>query len=408
MTLKEVPSTAPSSERHSVCVEYVKRCDHTQDSVVNGANVSSIVAVHGLCEEQTEAWTHPESGIFWLRDLLPAASLRARVMTFGYHADTSSFFGRASSTRILQHAMTLVAELQADRELSNAAERPIIFVCHGLGGILVKKALAYSASRTSKKVAHLYSIFISSYGILFLGTPHNGIENTSWQLMAQHAGGAADAPSELQTAITTNSETLQNISDQFAPLAKQFHLYFFWEGLQTRHGTSTDFVVSQDSAAPIWDNTERSCILATYSQMCKFESIKSPGYRIVLSTMQRYAREAPSIIEKRWEEAKEFLARQRSNEAAELLGFDIQYDNKPIGHQNEDHSRPKNKHFRIPHGVSNIFTGRNDITQDLQEKILASTAYDAPRQQKRFVCYGLGGSGKTQFCLKFVQDNRER
>lgn len=359
-------------------------------------------------EEQTEAWTHPESEVFWLRDLLPTAPLRARVLTFGYQADTSSFFGSATSERILKHATTLVAELQADRDLSDAAERPIIFVCHGLGGIIVKKALAYSASRTSKKVEHLYSIFVSSYGILFLGTPHNGIEHTSWQLMVNDVSGAADAPTELQTAMTKNSETLQNITDQFAPLAKQFHLYFFWEGLRTRLGSFTDFVVSEDSAAPIWDNTERSSIYATYSQMCKFESIRSPGCKIVLSTIQRYARDAPNTIEKRWEAARKFLAKQRSNEAEELLGFDIHRDNQPFIYRREDQSTPKNKHFRIPHGVSTIFTGRNDITQDLHEKILASTADDAPRQQKRFVCYGLGGSGKTQFCLKFVQDNRDR
>lgn len=359
-------------------------------------------------EDQTEAWTRSDSGTFWLRDLLPTASLRARVLTFGYQADTSSFFGSDSSQRILNHAHTLVAELQADRDLSNAAERPIIFVCHGLGGIIVKKALAYSASRISKKVEHLYSIYISSHGILFFGTPHNGIESTSWQLMVHDASGDADAHTELQRAMTKNSETLQNITDQFAPLAKRFHMFFFWEGLQTKLGSSTGFVVNEDSAAPMWDNTERSSIHAPYSQMCKFESIKSPGYKLVLSALQRYVRDAPVIIEKRWEDARRSLLKLRSNEAAELLELDSYCDKQPFIYQNKDESRSKNKHFRIPHSVSTIYTGRNDITQELEKKILASPADDAPRQQRRFVCYGLGGSGKTQFCLKFVQDNRDR
>ena len=28
--------------------------------------------------------------------------------------------------------------------------------------------------------------------------------------------------------------------------------------------------------------------------------------------------------------------------------------------------------------------------------------------QKRFVVFGLGGSGKTQFCCKFASDNKQR
>lgn len=129
-----------------------------------------IVAVNSLGQEQTE-----NSDKSSVRDLLaqkshPVAILRARVFTFGYQSDTSSVFGSALSERILQHANTLVAELQADRDHSNAAKRAIISVCHSLGSILSKKALAYFASRTSIKVEHLYIIFISFYGILILRT----------------------------------------------------------------------------------------------------------------------------------------------------------------------------------------------------------------------------------------------
>ena len=166
-------------------------------------------------ESPNEAWTCPETGIHWLKDLLPLHGLPARILSFGYTADASSFFGKGSSDKILEHAHTLVAELEADRDLENASRRPIIFVCHGLGGILVKKALAYSASRISKKVEHLYSIFISTYAILFMGTPHNGIDEASWPLMAQRPSSYSST--DLLRAIGKNSETLQNITDQFAP-----------------------------------------------------------------------------------------------------------------------------------------------------------------------------------------------
>lgn len=329
------------------------------------------------------------------------------MLTFGYHAIATSFFGSDSSNRIQQHAHTLVAELEAERALCGASERPIIFICHGLGGILVKKALAYTASRTSKKTEHLYSVFVATYGILFMGTPHDGIEDTSWRLMTQSHGGL---PTELLGAITADSETLQNITDQFVPLMKRFHIYLFWEGLETEFGSSKTYVVKENSAAPIWDNTERSGIHATHSQMCTFGSIESPGYKTVLAALLRYARDAPKVIQKRRQEAKAFLDTQRLNEAAELMGCYTQNGDNSFPDQIEDQktTASRNQHFRIPHSVSSIFTGRKEISKDLEGKILASSDKKTSRQQKRFVCYGLGGSGKTQFCLKFVQENRER
>lgn len=66
-----------------------------------------------------------------------------------------------------------------------------------------------------------------------------------------------------------------------------------------------------------------------------------------------------------------------------------------------------NKHFDIPQTVSSIFTGRDSLLEDLQN---AFDVFEISRElrnvQRRFIVYGLGGSGKTQFCCKFAQDNR--
>ena len=69
-----------------------------------------------------------------------------------------------------------------------------------------------------------------------------------------------------------------------------------------------------------------------------------------------------------------------------------------------------NRYFDIPQSVSSIFTGRESLLQDLTTMMLdpESSKANSVRIQKRFVIYGLGGSGKTQFCCKFAQDNRQR
>lgn len=66
-----------------------------------------------------------------------------------------------------------------------------------------------------------------------------------------------------------------------------------------------------------------------------------------------------------------------------------------------------NKHYCIPRNLSAIFTGRNDVIQEIYKGCLATNAEGTLVKQKRFVLYGLGGSGKTQACLKFAQDYRE-
>ncbi|KAF6234922.1 hypothetical protein HO173_006852 [Letharia columbiana] len=131
-----------------------------------------------------------------------------------------------------------------------------------------------------------------------------------------------DTDGQLLNALREGSETLQNVTDQFAPLMKRFRIYFFWEQEKTTISLSKAYIVDASSAAPILDNTERSGIAADHSHMCKFENSDAPGYRIVVAALMRYARESPALVESRWSQAKEMLRTQRSAEATELTrGF---------------------------------------------------------------------------------------
>ena len=67
----------------------------------------------------------------------------------------------------------------------------------------------------------------------------------------------------------------------------------------------------------------------------------------------------------------------------------------------------RNKHYNVPHSVNLCFTGRHEVCEQLQKSCLPSKITTLQTVQKRFVLYGLAGSGKTQLCLKFAQDNRE-
>lgn len=70
-------------------------------------------------------------------------------------------------------------------------------------------------------------------------------------------------------------------------------------------------------------------------------------------------------------------------------------------------SASKRRHFDIPQPVSSIFTGRETALEDLQKIFINPVGHAFPSRQTRFVIHGIGGAGKTQFCCKFAEDNRE-
>ena len=55
---------------------------------------------------------------------------------------------------------------------------------------------------------------------------------------------------------------------------------------------------------------------------------------------------------------------------------------------------------------SALFTGREDILKRLKDHFAPQAEGDQCR--KSFLLYGMGGIGKTQICLKFVEKMAER
>ena len=55
---------------------------------------------------------------------------------------------------------------------------------------------------------------------------------------------------------------------------------------------------------------------------------------------------------------------------------------------------------------SALFTGREDVLKRLMDHFALQDQVD--RSRKSFLLYGMGGIGKTQICLKFVEKMAER
>lgn len=187
-----------------------------------------------------------------------------------------------------------------------------------------EQALAYAESRP--RLAHVHSIYICTFAILFFGTPHHGSNKAnllgSLQKMASLTipKTVVEFESGLVNALEKESEILQNITDQFAPLMPNFRVFFFWEQEMTNLKYRRDYIVDETSAAPILDDTERCGIGADHQRMCKFQSPNDQGYRTAVAALRRYAREAPNVIQRRYQRAANLHRDEKLVEAAELLG----------------------------------------------------------------------------------------
>jgi len=135
--------------------------------------VAEGVFVHGLQGDLRKAWTN-KNGSFW-PTWLAEDNTELAVWSVGYEAAVSGWSGTA--TPLFDRANNVLAELQA-AEIGN---RPICWVTHSLGGLLVKQML-----RSSDTLASKFRAFSAATRcVVFTGTPNTGSDRAG---SARHLG----------------------------------------------------------------------------------------------------------------------------------------------------------------------------------------------------------------------------
>ena len=246
---------------------------------------ASIVAVHGLGGHWAKTWTDTSDNQerLWLRDFLPSqlkahVNLRARVMSYGYNSETA--FSKSVSD-IEDHAEALLHALNMERMSHAQKERPIIFLAHSLGGIVVKKALIIAHERSS----HYGSLLTKVSGMVMFGVPHRGSDVAYWANFGANVLNASQlgANANFVHSLKKNSEAFLKISQQFIERAADLKtIYSFYE-LEKLHNI---LVVDKDSARLNLQNEICVGISANHRDICKFSDPKSEIYRPVWKAIQ--------------------------------------------------------------------------------------------------------------------------
>lgn len=139
-------------------------------------------------------------------------------------------------------------------------------------------------------------------------------------------------------------------------LTSRFRIYFFHEGKPTNLKGTLQFIVDEESASPSIQDVERASIQQDHLHMCKFENESAPSFHLVAEAVQRFAGQAPEIIEKRWDSEG---AERRARKEAEV-----------------------EKIIPGSHKWKHVF---NEITAGIQQ------------QHPRVDLYGIGGAGSVVF-----------
>ncbi|KAK1964787.1 hypothetical protein LY78DRAFT_748137 [Colletotrichum sublineola] len=190
---------------------------------INGASVD-IIAVPGLGSHPLGSWKSPYSNDVWLRDFLPKDVPNIRVLIYGY--DTT-LPGNLSNQSIEDLGGILVERVVAFRARDGTNRRPIIFIGHSLGGLLIKEALIRARRRRDDAIADLGK---ACYALLFFGVPNLGLRNDQLRTMVRGQPNEALVHDLLVNNDSEASTFLKRLADQFSESCKDnYHVMSFFE-----------------------------------------------------------------------------------------------------------------------------------------------------------------------------------
>ncbi|KAG7293507.1 hypothetical protein NEMBOFW57_003559 [Staphylotrichum longicolle] len=222
-----------------------------------------------------------QRNVCWPRDLLKDDAPTCRIFTWGYDSSVANITQAASHATIFGHSESLLQDICLSRTSKDEAERPLVFVGHSLGGLVIKEALIRSSEYYfNEQDEELGAVYACTKGIVFLGTPHRGSELTPYgHIVAKVAKLLLRNPNDkLISLLETESPILERQRRSFASISKDIGLACVIEELPTALG----IVVPEWSATIDGFNVKYQQVPANHMDMCKFATREEIGYKRVV------------------------------------------------------------------------------------------------------------------------------
>ncbi|KAK4451554.1 hypothetical protein QBC34DRAFT_401310 [Podospora aff. communis PSN243] len=264
----------------STIMESVRREGLTMIHSPPGAELDLII-IHGLNGSPYRTFCHERTGFFWPKELAKTLP-KARIMVFGYVADI--FNGSTNTLGVYQHAESLLLHLKNNRVSASQEKRPIVFIGHSLGGIVIKQAIILSSHRPLDA-----SILQSTKLIVFLGTPHRGshvldssLAKTGLSFMKL---ANREIPKNVRTMLQPRGDESFIINTDFIRAKGQIEIVNFYEQVTRAH--LQDLVVDKDSAVLDSERSENIPVARDHEHLVRFEDAEDDAYHTLRQTIRR-------------------------------------------------------------------------------------------------------------------------
>ncbi|RYP60580.1 hypothetical protein DL771_010471 [Monosporascus sp. 5C6A] len=267
-----------------------------------------IVAVHGIGVHPEDAWNHRKTKRNWLADksMLPADFPNARIMAYGY---ASYWFGDQAVKQSVETVATDLLDCLGEKR-ADCLHRPIIFVGHCFGGLVIQKA--YTRAMLLKD--DYLGISDSVTGMLFLGTPHHGVkENSQFQTEGQIYQAIAETNTQVEDnvlkTLAQDNEMLVSVHYDFTRTVCKHgncgpKIFCFFEQQKSKVGriaglenVSPEFVVGESSGT--LSGHRKGGLPLDHFAMNKFEDEEDANYASVRREIRIMKNESKAIIDGR-------------------------------------------------------------------------------------------------------------
>ena len=238
----------------------------------------------------------------WLRDALPHHLPNARVLIYGYDS-------KLAGSHSFQNLSDVAARFRASLKVALGPvprERPLVFVAHSLGGLVLKEAMVQMFSGDAADSRN----FKATFGILFFGVPNQGMDISSLLAMVRGQPNL-----HFLSTLSKDGGFLQGLIEKFRIVYhfQDSRIYSFYEtdmsptaqedepGKWSMNGRPAVLVDRYSArSGRFWEGDQFNLpVSRNHSQMVKFSEY-SEDCDIVCNILGQFSEEARAVISRRW------------------------------------------------------------------------------------------------------------